>query len=73
MCYEHRAVDMLRRGRLPAAKDGGEGHREEGLPENGAQTVVSHLIEKVKQTHPWMRGQAHMCGGKKKTTFKWER
>ena len=52
---------MLKRGRVPAAKDGGEGQREEALPENGAQILVSHWVEKVKQTHPWKSEQAHMC------------
>lgn len=71
MCYEHKAVDVQRRGRLPAAKDGGEGQREEALLEKGAQTSVSlgrgsEANVSLEEGTRWAK--AHMSG----KNFQWE-
>lgn len=57
MCYEHKAVEVLGRERVPGAKDRGERQREETLPEKEARTV-SHQAEQGKQARPWKKKQA---------------
>lgn len=52
MCYEHKAVEVLGRERVPGAKDRGERQREETLPEKEARTTVSHQAEQGKQHIP---------------------